>query len=60
MAGSAAYEAREFATAARHWRQLAQRVTDPEARAELDAAIARADRLARTTLPLRAEAALRP
>jgi cytochrome c-type biogenesis protein CcmH len=60
MAGSAAYEAREFGTAARYWRQLAQRITDPEARAELDAAIARADRLARTAIPLRAEAAARP
>jgi cytochrome c-type biogenesis protein CcmH len=60
MAGSAAYEARDFGTAARYWRELAQRITEPEARAELDAAIARADRLARTALPLRAEAPVRP
>ena len=45
MAGSAAYEQREFASAADYWRQLAARLPDrsPERR-ELEAAIARAER----------------
>ncbi len=47
MAGSAAYEAREFASAAGYWRELARRLPEgsPSQR-ELAAAIARADRLA--------------
>jgi len=47
MAGSAAYEQREFASAARYWRQLAAALADgsPERR-ELASAIARAERFA--------------
>lgn len=47
MAGSAAYEARELASAAGYWRELARRLPEgsPSQR-ELAAAIARADRLA--------------
>lgn len=47
MAGSAAYEAGEFAAAAGYWRELARRLPEgsPSQR-ELAAAIARADRLA--------------
>lgn len=47
MAGSAAYEAREFASAAGYWRELARRLPEgSSAQRELAAAIARADRLA--------------
>ena len=56
MAGSAAYEAGEFASASRYWRDLLDRLAaaDP-ARIELAAAIDRADRRAATSLsPVRA------
>lgn len=47
MAGSAAYEAREFDAAARYWRQLAAQLPEESSsQRELGAAIARADRLA--------------
>ena len=47
LVGSAAYEARDYATAARHWRALlAQLPPESSARRDLDAAIARADLLA--------------
>ncbi len=47
MAGSAAYEAREFASAAGYWRELVRRLPEgSSAQRELAAAIARADRLA--------------
>jgi cytochrome c-type biogenesis protein CcmH len=46
MAGSAAYEQRDFAGAARHWRQLLAQLPVPSAKhLELAAAIARAERL---------------
>jgi cytochrome c-type biogenesis protein CcmH len=46
MAGSAAYEARDFAHAARYWRQLLALLDiGSQAHAELAAAIARAERL---------------
>ena len=52
MAGSAAYERREFAAAARHWRTLLQSMRiDAAGRDELAAAVARAERLASTSLP---------
>src|SRR6266498_243280 len=45
MAGSAAYERREFAAAARHWRTLLQSMRiDAAGRDELAAAVARAER----------------
>ena len=47
LAGSAAYEARDYRTAARHWRGLLARLPpDAAERRDLDAAIARADLLA--------------
>lgn len=47
MAGSAAYEAREYALAARYWRQLLASLAEgTEERRELAQAIARAERLA--------------
>jgi cytochrome c-type biogenesis protein CcmH len=47
MAGSAAFEAQDYGTAARYWRQLLVQLPDRAgARAELEAAIARADELA--------------
>ena len=50
MAGSAAYEAREFEAAARYWRQLATQLPEgSSSHRELRAAIARADRLALLT-----------
>ncbi len=50
MAGSAAYEAREFDAAARYWRQLAAQLPEgSSSHRELVAAIARADRLALLT-----------
>lgn len=54
MAGSAAFERRDFAQAARHWKQLSvQLEPTSDARRALDAAIDRAERLARTSLPPR-------
>jgi cytochrome c-type biogenesis protein CcmH len=53
MAGSAAYEAREFDAAARYWRQLANQLPEgSSSHRELGAAIARADRLALLTRPM--------
>lgn len=53
MAGSAAYEAREFDAAARYWRQLAAQLPEGSSpHRELGAAIARADRLALLTHPM--------
>ncbi len=50
MAGSAAYEAREYAAAARFWRQLLpQLANEPRAQQELSAAIARAEQMATGT-----------
>ncbi len=50
MAGSAAFEAREFADAARYWRELATQLPEEApARRELLAAAARADLLAGRT-----------
>jgi cytochrome c-type biogenesis protein CcmH len=47
MAGSLAYEQADYAGAASHWRQLSALLgADAAARRELDAAIARADKLA--------------
>jgi cytochrome c-type biogenesis protein CcmH len=47
MAGSAAYEAREYAVAAAHWRRLLPQLrSGTQAQRELAAAIARAERLA--------------
>ncbi len=47
MAGGAAFEAQEYATAARYWRELlAQLPAQARARIELEAAIVRADGLA--------------
>jgi cytochrome c-type biogenesis protein CcmH len=52
MAGSAAYERRDFRLAAGYWqRLLAQLPAGSPAHGELSAAIARAERLARTALP---------
>jgi cytochrome c-type biogenesis protein CcmH len=49
MAGSAAYEQRDFAGAADHWRRLLPQIADgTRQHAELAAAIARAERLAGT------------
>jgi len=48
MAGSAAYEAKDFASAARYWRELlAQMPTRTPERGELEAAIDRVDQLAK-------------
>jgi cytochrome c-type biogenesis protein CcmH len=45
MAGSAAYERRDFAAATRHWRTLLQSMpVDAPGRAELEAAVERANR----------------
>jgi cytochrome c-type biogenesis protein CcmH len=52
MAGSAAYERRDFAGAVDYWRQLLPQIAEGTTpRAELEAAIARAQRLAATSLP---------
>jgi cytochrome c-type biogenesis protein CcmH len=52
MAGSAAYERRDFRTAARHWRALLEQFpSGTPAHAELAAAVERAERLATLTLP---------
>jgi cytochrome c-type biogenesis protein CcmH len=52
MAGSAAYERRDFASAADYWRRLqAQLTAGTEAHDQLTAAIERARRLAATSLP---------
>jgi cytochrome c-type biogenesis protein CcmH len=52
MAGSAAYERRDFARAADYWRQLLPQIPeDTPPYQELAAAIARAERLAATSLP---------
>ncbi len=52
LAGSAAYEAREFAAAARYWQRLIEQiaVSDPR-HGELAAAIERAEKRARLSLP---------
>ncbi len=52
MAGSLAYERRDFRTAVRHWRALLDQIeTGSPAHAELSTAIQRAERLASTALP---------
>lgn len=52
MAGSAAYERGDFRAAAQHWRALLAHFPEgAPARAELDAAIGRAERRASTSLP---------
>jgi cytochrome c-type biogenesis protein CcmH len=52
MAGSAAYERRDFTAAARHWRALlASMPAGAAGRDELASAVARAERLAETSLP---------
>lgn len=52
LAGSAAWEARDFAGAAGHWRRLLPLLPAGSARhAELSAAIARAEQRSRTSLP---------
>jgi cytochrome c-type biogenesis protein CcmH/NrfG len=52
MAGSAAYERRDFRAAARHWRALlAQVPAGTPAHVELSTAIERADKLGALTLP---------
>jgi cytochrome c-type biogenesis protein CcmH len=52
MAGSAAYERRDFTLAVQHWRTLlAQIEPGTQAHQELSAAIGRAERLAATSLP---------
>jgi cytochrome c-type biogenesis protein CcmH len=52
MAGSAAFEARDFRAAAAHWRQLlAQIPGDTPAHAQLNAALLRVERLAQFSLP---------
>lgn len=52
MAGSAAYEQRDFRTASRHWSALlAQVPAGTPAHVELSAAIARAEKLGALTLP---------
>ena len=46
MAGSAAYEAGDYAAAVQFWRQLLpQLANDPHAQRELDAAITRAEQM---------------
>jgi cytochrome c-type biogenesis protein CcmH len=53
MAGSAAYEARDYATAARYWRQLlAQLPAGSPEREELAAAVERAEQKSRSPGPL--------
>lgn len=52
MAGSAAYERRDFAAAAHYWRSLLPHLqAGTQLHRELSAAIERADRLAATSLP---------
>jgi len=52
LAGSAAYEAREFTAAARYWQRLIAHVPASDPRhGELAAAIARAEKRARLSLP---------
>jgi cytochrome c-type biogenesis protein CcmH len=52
MAGSAAYERRDFAQAATHWRKLLQQMNEGTTpHRELSTAIERAERLATTSLP---------
>jgi cytochrome c-type biogenesis protein CcmH len=52
LAGSAAWERRDFAAAALHWRHLLEQLAPGSARhAELSAAIEAADRRARLSLP---------
>ncbi len=51
MAGSAAYERRDFAAAADHWRRLLPQLGEGSgARGQLAAAIERAERLSATSL----------
>jgi len=59
MAGSAAFEAQDYAGAARHWRELLPLLPDgARERAELAVAIARADALAgRASLPVQGSGA---
>jgi cytochrome c-type biogenesis protein CcmH len=53
MAGSAAYERRDFAAAAEYWRRLLPQLgEDRPSHQALSAAIARADRLAAMSLPM--------
>ena len=52
LAGSAAYEAREFSAAARYWQRLIAQVPASDPRhGELAAAVARADKRGRLSLP---------
>ena len=52
LAGSAAYEAREFAAAARYWQRLIEQIPASDPRhGELAAAIERAEKRARLSLP---------
>lgn len=52
LAGSAAWEQRHFAAAARHWKRLLAQMSASDGRyAELTAAIERAERRARLSLP---------
>ena len=52
LAGSAAYEAREFSAAARYWQRLIAQIPASDPRhGELAAAIARADKRGRLSLP---------
>ena len=52
LAGSAAWEAREFAAAARYWQRLIEQIATSDPRhGELAAAIERAERRARLSLP---------
>ena len=52
LAGSAAWEARDFAGAARHWRRLLEQLPAGSARhAELSAAVERAEQRSRLLLP---------
>jgi len=52
LAGSAAYEAREFTAAARYWRRLIEQIAASDPRhGELAAAIERAEKRARLSLP---------
>jgi cytochrome c-type biogenesis protein CcmH len=61
MAGSAAYEAGEYASAAGYWRQLAPRlVPGSRPRAELEAAIARVDAIAGSAALASTAEGLRP
>ncbi len=52
LAGSAAWEQRDFAAASRYWKRLLEQIAPDDARhAELSAAIERADRSNRLSLP---------